>query len=345
MSVGSERLKNLANLWRRKRPEVGATPHDVVWAENKWRLLRYRSVGVPLTGEPLLLIPSLINRHYVLDLMAGKSFTEWMLEQGRPIYTIDWGTPGPEDRYLTFDDICDGYIGRALRKTREAAGTNRVHVLGYCMGGTLATIHAAAHPGSMASLIALAAPVSFNDGGMLSDWVRTDGFDLGATLKAYGNMPAQLMQASFHLLRPTLTLSKAMHVIDRAWNDPFLDGFLAIETWSNDNVSFPGECYRRYITDLYQADQLVRGEFTLSGRPARLANITCPTLVITFADDSIVPLASAQPLVDQVGAKDVTALHLRGGHVGAVVSSSARKNLWPTLESWVEERDQSAFNG
>ena len=108
------RLFNLARRMTRGRPQVGLTPADVVHRENKWRLLRYRPRKLKYE-TPVLLVPSLINRHYVLDLMPGKSFAEYLVGRGHDVYIIDWGTPGPEDRHLTFDDICDGYLGRAVR--------------------------------------------------------------------------------------------------------------------------------------------------------------------------------------------------------------------------------------
>ena len=141
------------------------------------------------------------------------------------------------------------------------------------------------------------------------------------------------------MLRPTLGLSKSVHLVDRAWDDQFLDGFLALEKWGNDNVSFPGECYRRYIQELYRDNALVAGRFTLSGRPARLENIRCPTLAVTFEHDNIVPWQSAAALVDHAGATDKHRLHLPGGHVGAVVSRKASKGLWPTLSKWWQDRD------
>jgi len=327
-----DRLVNLATLWRR-RPEIGATPADVVHRENKWQLLRYRARPEgPAYTTPILLVPSLINRHYVLDLMPNKSFVEYLVGRGHDVYIIDWGTPGDEDRFLTFDDICDRYLGRAVRKAAAEAG--QVHVLGYCLGGTLAAIYAAVRPEQVASLTALAAPIDFDDGGLLARWTQTSSFDVDAVVDGCGNVPWRLMQASFQMLRPTLKLSKAVHVLDRAWDDRFLDGFLALERWGGDNVSFPGECYRRYIGRLYRDNALIADTFTLSGHPARLGEIACPTLVVTFEDDSIVPWRGAAVLMDKVGSADKEHIHLRGGHVGAVVSRGAARSLWPRLSEW-----------
>jgi polyhydroxyalkanoate synthase len=308
-----------------------------VHSENKWKLLRYRSHGLT-KKTPVLLIPSLINRHYVLDLMPGKSFVEHLVGQGFDVFMIDWGTPGDEDRFVTFDEIVDGYIGRALRVSARLAGSKNAHVLGYCMGGLMAAIHAAAHPERFASLVAVATPVRFDDDGMLSRWSRTPTLDLRA-LTENGNVPWQLMQGAFQLLRPTLNLAKAVGVLDRAWDDEFLDGFLALETWGSDNVSFPGEAYRRYIQELYREDRLIQGTFALSGHAARLDAITCPTLAITFEHDNIVPWQSAKALVDSVSATDKEWLHLPGGHVGAMVSRAASKGLCPKISGYFAARD------
>jgi polyhydroxyalkanoate synthase len=343
LSRRARRLRNLMTLARRPRPRIGPTPSDAIFAENKWQLLRYRprARGVAF-ATPVLLVPSLINRHYVLDLAPGRSLVEYLVGEGHDVYVIDWGRPADEDRYLTFDDVCDGYIGRAVRMTARSAGSRRVQLLGYCMGGTLALIHAAARPERIASLTALAAPVSFAEGGMLATWTRTPSFDVGALVDAFGNVPWPLMQWSFHLLRPTLNLWKAVQLVERAWDDQFLDSFVAVETWGNDNVSFPGLAYRRYIEALYRDDALMGGRMTLSGRPARLGDIRCPLQCITFEGDNIVPAASATPLVDAVGSTDVEHVHLTGGHVGAVIASRARENLWPRMSRFWAERDGQA---
>jgi polyhydroxyalkanoate synthase len=333
-----KRLFNLASLATRPKPPVGRTPSDVVFSENKWRLLRYRSAARK-HQRPILLVPSLINRHYVLDLLPGKSFAEWLVAQGWDVYCVDWGTPGPEDRYVTFDDVCDAALGRAIRRAAKTSGADKVHLLGYCLGGTLTTIHAAVHHERIASMCALAAPVRFDSPGLLEAWTRTPTFDVRAIVNATGNVPWQLMQSAFHMLRPTLNLSKTVHMVDRAWDDEFLDGFLALETWGNDNVSFPGECYVRYIEELYRGDALRKGTFTLGGRPARLENVTCPLLVVSFEHDNIVPKEAATALVELAGSKVRKHVHLPGGHVGAVVSRSASKRLWPVLDAFYAEQD------
>ena len=322
----------------RAAPEVGVTPHAVVWSENKWRLLRF-APAQPRFATPVVIVPSLINRWYVLDLGPGRSLIEWLVARGHDVFCIDWGTPGAEDRYLTWDEIAGRYVGRAVRIAARFGRRGGAHVLGYCLGGTLATSYVAAFPEHVASLLALATPIDFEHAGIMATWTRTPSFDVGAIVEAFGNVPWQLMQASFQLLKPTLNAQKAVALLDRAWDDEFLETFLATERWGTDNVSFPGACYAQYIDALYRQNRLVRGGFSVAGRPAELASIRCPVLALAFEHDHIVPLASAAPLVDRVGSVDKHLVVQGGGHVGAVVSRKAADRLWPILSKFWADRD------
>lgn len=335
-----KRWEALLSLWKRPKPVVGATPADVVYRENKWELLRYRArpEGVAFR-TPVVIVPSLINRHYVLDLQPGRSFVEYLVAQGHDVHLIKWGTPGPEDRHLTFDEVCDGYLGRAIRFAAKRSPRGKAHVLGYCMGGTLAAVHASVRPEHVASLATLAAPVRFRDDALLSTWASSASFDVGAMVDALGNAPSHLLQGTFLMQRPTMSLAKLVGFVDRAWDPDWVDSFLALETWVNDNVSLPGAAFREYIERLYRHDALVNGTFTLSGEPARLENIACPLLAVTFEHDLIVPWKSAAELVERAGTADKERLHLLGGHVSAVVSRKAGQGLWPRLSGWWAARD------
>lgn len=335
-----KRLFNLLGLPVRKAPKVGTTPADVAWAENKWKLLRYRHRPEGLAHRtPVLLVPSLINRHYVLDLLPGTSFAEFLVQQGFDVFCLDWGTPTAEDRFMTFADVVDGVIGRALRRVAAEGSAEKAHVLGYCMGGTLATIHGALYPERVASFIGLAAPVRFHDESLLSKWTNSKGYNVDQLIDTYGNAPWPILQATFHMLRPTLTALKLVTLVDRAADDDFVDGFLAMEKWSNDNVSIPGEFFRSYIKELYQADGLVRGGLFVRGRRVQLSNIRYPTLAVTFQHDTIVPAESSRLLLDLVSSTEKRHLHLPGTHVGAVVTKPAAKHLWPALAAFFAQHD------
>ena len=306
------------------------SPADVVHRENKWRLLRLRG---PRTGKPVVLVPSLINRWYVLDLLPGKSFAGFLAERGHDVYVVDWGTPGDEDRFLTFEEVCDRYLGRAIRRAARLSGAPKVNLLGYCMGGTLTAIHAAVRPEMIASMCLVAAPIRFADGGILTDWTRAGGFDPDA-IASGGNVPWQLLQASFHLLRPTLLLSKIVNLLPRLDDTEFVRGVIALETWGNDNVSFPAEVFRAWIGDLYREDRLYHGTFRMGDRAVRLQDIRCPTMVVTFELDHIVPKASATAILERLDPKLAHHVHLPGGHVGAMTSRQAAAGLWPEISLW-----------
>lgn len=333
------RLRNLLTLPFRKA-QVSITPSEVVHQENKWSLLRYKARP---TGRkykrPIVMVPSLINRHYVLDLAPNKSMVAYLVEEGHDVFIIDWGTPGSEDRFLRLEDIADRYIGRATRVAARLAGVEKVHLLGYCMGGILTTLHIARRPERVVSHVAIAAPLRFDVEGILGSWTRNPDFDVDSVIKAFGNVPAKFLQASFHMLKPTLTLWKAVNVVDKAGSEEFLDGFLATEHWGKDNVDFPGEVFRALIEDLYRQDGIMKETLYISGQATRLANIETPTLIITFEHDYIVPKESATIMLDCISSPIKSHIHLNGGHVGAVVSRRAKTGLWPQLSQWWQDHE------
>lgn len=332
------RLVALGGLPSRRAPAVGSTPADVVWRENKLRLLRYRAdPEAPAQGLPVVLVPSLINRHYVLDLMPGKSLVAWLVAEGFEVYCIDWGTPGPEDAWQDLDDIILGLLARAVR----AAGAGRpVHLLGYCMGGMFTAMLAAKRPELVATLTAIAAPIRLaGDPGLLRAWATVPGLDVDALVAAEGVVPWQLLQSAFQLLRPTLNLNKTVHLVDRAGRDGFLDGFLAMEAWANDNVGLPGAFFATYMNEIYRDDRLANGGLSLGGAPVDLGAICCPTHAVVFAHDHIAPRESCAALLQLIGAGERRLLELSGSHVGGVVSRAGSAKLWPALRAFWREFD------
>lgn len=321
---------------------MAATPADVIWQRRSVRLLRYRPVeGVGMKyGVPLFIVPSMINRHYVMDLMKGHSLVEHLLEQGLPVYLIDWGRSEAEDRFLDFDACVRDLLGGAVQRACRHAGVKQVSLIGYCMAGTMAAIYAALCPEQIGNLINLVGPIDFTKGGALFSWTDRRWFDPDLVVDALGNVPASLMQGAFSWLVPTSSASKLLALVERGEDEQFMRSFCAIETWSNDNVLFPGEAYRKYIRDLFQQNLLIKGEYRVRGVPVRLKQITCPVLVITASKDNIVPAPSAAPLTDACGSTDTTVVELRGGHVGIVVGSGVAKHLWPTLDGWLLPRSR-----
>src|ERR1700678_97574 len=140
----SDRLKTLSKVMS-TRAAIAQTPKELVWTLNKAKLYRYVSV-VPAEKRhpvPLLLVFALMNRPYILDLRPGHSFVEFMVNQGYDLYLLDWGSPGPEDKNLKFDDYTLDYMPRAIRKVKAISGSDEFSLLGWCIGAILASIYSA----------------------------------------------------------------------------------------------------------------------------------------------------------------------------------------------------------
>src|SRR5215471_19311827 len=126
---------------------VGTTPHDVVFEKGTLRLLRYRRETPATQTEPVLFCYALINRPYILDLQPDKSVVRRYLERGFDVYLIDWGVPTDAERGVTLHDYVSDRLKASIDFVLHAHGREDLHVLGYCMGGTMATLFAALHPG------------------------------------------------------------------------------------------------------------------------------------------------------------------------------------------------------
>jgi len=316
-------------------PLLAQTPRDELALEGGARLYHFRGTG-KAKGKPFLLVPSMINRWYVLDLRPGASLVEALVGAGFDVWCLDWGVPEDEDRFLDWEAV-NARLGRAVRRVRRETGADKIGVLGYCMGGTLTSIYVAQHADEIAALVTLAAPIDFQRGGQLRCMVEPSWFDADAIADA-GNVVPQQMQAGFVALRPTLDLGKLVAMPDLAQDPKGRDAFLALDAWASDNIPFPAEAYRRYIRDLYQENQLANGTHRVANRSVDLRKIACPTLVITATRDQICPPAAAEALLGLVGATDTSVLEVAGGHVGAVVGSRAAREMYPALIEWLGPR-------
>jgi polyhydroxyalkanoate synthase len=321
----------------RPPPALMPTPRDVIAREGTAALYRFAPpAGVTRRGRPVLLVPSLINQWYVLDLRRGASLVAALVEAGLDVFCLDWGAPEDEDRHRTWDDVL-GRLDRMVRRTLRTAGATQLGLVGYCMGGTLAAIYGALHPTRVAALVDLAGPIDFAKGGMLRTMVDRRWFDADAIADA-GNVSPEQMQSGFTALRPTLELAKAVGAPELMLDRSAHDALRALDAWASDNIAFPAAAYRTYIGELYQDNRLVAGTHRALGRVVSLAAITCPTAAIVADKDTICPPAAATALLDHVATRDTTVLRVPGGHVGAVVGSRAARELYPALATWLEAR-------
>lgn len=319
--------------------EVGTSPHEVIFTENKLRLLHYYPQTEETCSTPLILVFALVNRPYILDLMPGRSVVEVLLKKGIPVYLIDWGSPGDEDKNLDLNHYINRYIHKVVQRVKKHSGSDKVNILGYCMGGTMSAMYTALHPEEVRNLILMTAGIDFKVDGTLNLWGDKPNFNVDKFIDAYGNAPADFLQSGFLIMKPIQNLvSKYVNFYENVDNAAFLESFLAMEKWLNDNIPVAGEVYREFIKYLYQENQLVEDKLKINGKPVHLKDIKCPVLNLIAENDHLVPPASSIVFSDLVSSKDKKTVVFPAGHIGLSVSGKSLKGLWPEVSDWIIER-------
>ena len=316
---------------------VAQTPRDIVYREGRGVVYRFRGSKAVRSGGshvPVLLVPSLINRWYVLDLRPGASVAEALAAGPWETYCFDWGVPEDEDRYLTWDEVI-ARLERVVRFLCRHCRVPSVSLLGYCMGAPLAGIYTALHPERVKAFVNLLGPFDFSEAGRLATMVDRRWFDAKA-LTAAGNLGAPLMQAGFQGLAPMGSMAKWVSFFDKVHDPKARKAFAALETWASDNIPFPAAAYVTYIEELYQENRLVAGAHHVRGQRVDLGAIRCPVLTVVADRDSICPAPAAAALNSRVSSQDRALVEIAGGHVGAVVGSRASHSLYPQLVAWFE---------
>ncbi|RMG11675.1 MAG: alpha/beta fold hydrolase [Deltaproteobacteria bacterium] len=321
-----------------ERAPVAPTPYEVLAGLGCSRLLHYAPRGIRRFQEPVLLVPSLINRPYILDLMEGVSLVQALLDAGFEAYLVDWGDPGEEEVEAGFATYVGERLPAFLEATCRHAGAERAHLLGQCLGGTMTAALAAVDDTHIASLVHLTAPMTFHDDGMLSAWSRAPFFDAAAFALAFGNIPTWITQPSFVVLRPLGQAAKVLRLYQNLGDPRFLTFFRCLETWINDNVSIPRAFYVDLIERLYRRDGLYRGELKIGGKQVRLEDVRVPVLTIAASEDHIVPPESALAGHPRFASADKEAVTIRGGHIGVVVGGRGRRELWRRTTQFFQAR-------
>jgi polyhydroxyalkanoate synthase len=320
---------------------VGTTPADVVYRQHTLKLLRYHRATPATHAEPLLLCYALINRPYILDLQPDKSVVARYLDQGFDVYLIDWGVPGDGDHGLGLEDyVCD-FLAGVVDFILARHGGASLHLLGYCMGGTIAALYAALWPERLRTLTLLAAPIDFgNRETLLSIWTDRKHFDVDGFIEAHGNCPAWFLQSCFQIMKPIQNfLEKHLSFYEGLDSEPrVIAHHFAMERWINDNIPVAGKTFRQFVKNLYQDNELVRGELRLRGQRIDLGRIVCPLLLMAARKDHLVDPTSTLGIQPHVGSRDVEAVTIPAGHVGLVVGGEAHRTVWPQATRWLAAR-------
>ncbi|MCU1283257.1 MAG: Polyhydroxyalkanoic acid synthase, partial [bacterium] len=192
-----------------------------------------------------------------------------------------------------------------------------------------------------ASLVSMATPVALHDEGLLSLWCRAPGFDPAELASAYGNVPPHVLVPAFKMLDPVSLATKFVHLDGKVEDDDFVRFFLAMETWLEDSVAFPGRAFADWV-QLYRSDALARGELVLDGVPIDLSRVRCPLFHVVADGDYITPPASSLALETLTGTSAQKTMRLSGGHIGLSTGRAAHERLWPAVSDFLHAYDAPA---
>lgn len=331
------------------RAPIAQTPKEQVWALNKAKLYRYIPV-LPKEQRhpvPLLLVFALMNRPYILDLRPGHSFVEYMLKKGYDVYLLDWGSPGPEDKSLAFDDYILDYLPRAIRKLKAAAQSAEFSMLGWCIGAILATGYAALRPDDgLRNLILLTAPLDFGNKEEITfaRWTDERFFDVEEVLSVFGNMPAEMIDFGARALKPVENfVGNYLKLWDNVESPKMVDAWHAMNTWVTDNIPMAGGAFRQLIVDLYRNNRLIEGRWNLRGEHVDPGRIRANLLTVIARGDHITPPCQSESISEKVSSADREVFRVDGGHIGIMAGSGASRITWPHIDRWLASRSGKAF--
>jgi len=327
--------------------DVGQTPSEVVYEENKLELLHYQPEEAGIEPEethdvPILIVYALINKPYILDLQEERSVVRRLLEAGHDVYLIDWNEPSRMDQHLTLSDYVNRYIENCVDVVRERSGQDSINVLGYCMGGTMSAMYAALHPEKVNALGLMAAGLCFDGtGGLLEQWGSEEYYDPEEITDTFGNVPAEFLDVGFALMDPVDNyVSKYVRFYENLDNEDFVENFGRMERWLSEGIDVAGEAYDQFLTDLYQENKLYHNEMELDGVHVDIEDIDMPVLQIMGEYDHLIPADASKPFNEVIGSDDVTTIEYSTGHIGLSVSSSSHEEVWPEVCEWYADRSE-----
>jgi len=306
-----------------------------LWTRGSTRVLDYGGGGIPL-----LVIPSMINRAFVMDISLRESRMRWLARNGFRPFLFDWGDPGPREAHFRIATYLDRRLRPGLAAVRRACGGQRVHLAGYCMGGPIALALAAGEPQATGRVATLGTPWDFAHFPEHARF-RENRKGLEAALMTmaalFGTIPPQVVQ-SFFAMRD---LESGARKFSRFGAGDAMDAaarrFVVIEDWLNDGIGLPLpvtlECFTEWLVD----NSLVHGTWDIGGHPLDVGTIGRPVMVVAGTRDSVVPPASALPLVGALG--QARLIEPQTGHLGLVLGDLADAEIWTPIRDFLSEGD------
>jgi polyhydroxyalkanoate synthase len=282
----------------------------------------------------VLVIPSLVNRFYVLDLLPEMSFLRWLAAQGFAVFALDWDAPGAEERGFDLTAYTDHRLVPALDAVTAASGGRPPVVLGYCMGGNLALALAHRRPHGIARLALLATPWDFHaERPDQARWLGAMAAWLMPAMAAGGTLPVDAIQSLFAGLDPMQVIRKFLVFAEL---DPASDRarrFVALEDWLNDGIPLAAPVAIETLAGWYGANTPATGGWRIGDAPVDPRRCDIPSLAVIPADDRIVPPGSALALAERL--PKAATLKPAAGHIGMMVGGRAEREVWRPIADWM----------
>jgi polyhydroxyalkanoate synthase len=307
--------------------DVAVTPGKVVYRNHLIELIQYRAAATQVAAEPILIVPAWIMKYYILDLSPHNSLIRYLVEQGHTVFCISWRNVDAADRELGLDDYRTQGVMAALDAIGQILPDRKVHATGYCLGGTLLAIAAAAMAGRgdtrLASVSLFAAQTDFTEPGELQLFVDDSEVDfLESMMWSQGFLTGTQMSASFQLLHSNdLIWSHLIHDYLLGERAPMID----LMAWNADATRMPYRMHSQYLRGLFLHNDLASGRYGVEGRRVSLHNIRAPMFVVSTQRDHIAPWRSVYKIHD-LSDTDLTYVLTTGGHNAGIVSEVGHPN-------------------
>jgi polyhydroxyalkanoate synthase len=300
---------------------LAVTPGKVVFRNRLFELIQYAPQGEHVRPEPVLIVPAWIMKFYILDLSPENSLIRYLVQQGHTVFCMSWRNPGPELRDVGFDDYRREGLMQALEVVSAVCPEAQIHACGYCLGGTLLSIAAAAMARDgderLATVTLLCTQVDFSDAGELQLFTTEDQVAfLDDLLAVQGCLDGAQMGGAFQLLRSRdLFWSRLVKTYQMGERDHPND----LMVWNDDATRMPHRMHIEYLRALYLRNDLAEGRLRVDGRPATVGDIHAPLFVVATETDHVAPWRSVFK-IQLLNPGEITFVLTNGGHNAGIVS-------------------------